>query len=211
MLQLEALTGWPLFIPQLVISCASDVMVRPTMQALDVSGLTAIDILHVSFDMAQATWGVREWRQWSHGGPHFHWQFDTPVSLLIIEGVALIRPIGRWAHYRYQVLQRGDLAVVPAGFEADWTVHPHITMVWRRGTIDLARRVEEGAAPAGGSAAASSGQSATTGPLAAGLPLDGFPCAWCCCPPPSCPLGGGPLRLGCCLGIWILLAQLDNR
>ena len=86
----RGVAGWPVFLPQLVISCASDVMVRPTMQALDVSGLTAIDILHVSFDMAQATWGVREWRQWSHGGPHFHWQFDTPVSLLIIEGVALI-------------------------------------------------------------------------------------------------------------------------
>jgi len=149
-------------------------MVRSTMQALDVSGLTAIDILHVSFDMAQATWGARDWRQWSHGGPHFHWQFDTPVSLLIVEGVALVRPIGRWAHYRYQVLQRGDLAVVPSGFEADWTVHPHISMVWRRGAIDLARRVEEGEAPAGGSAAASSGQSATASPLAAGLPLDGF-------------------------------------
>jgi len=54
-LQLEVLIGWSQLISQ--FGSGSIAMVRPTMQALDVSGLTAIDVLHVSFDMAQATWG----------------------------------------------------------------------------------------------------------------------------------------------------------
>jgi hypothetical protein len=60
-------------------------MVLPLMQPFDVSGLTAISVIQVGVDMAQATWGVNEWRQWTHGGPHFHWLFDTPVSLQILK------------------------------------------------------------------------------------------------------------------------------
>jgi hypothetical protein len=88
--------------------------------------------------------------------------------------VALIRPIGRWAHYRYQALQRGDLAVVPMGFAADWTVHPLITMAWRRGAIDLERRVENVAAAAGDSGGTPGASPHPARVLVQGLPLSGM-------------------------------------
>ena len=64
-------------------------MVVPVLEPLDVSGLTANSVIQVSTDMARMAWNVHEWRQWTHGGPHFHWLFGTTVTLFIIEGVAL--------------------------------------------------------------------------------------------------------------------------
>ena len=108
------------------------------IQTVDVAGRTAIEVLPVSAGVAQAEWQVETWRQWRHPGPTFRWHFDRPISMYVLDGVALIRPVGRWSHYRYQVVQGGDMAITPASFTAEWTVHPSITIAWQYGQILLA-------------------------------------------------------------------------
>ena len=104
------------------------------------AGTTAIDLRPISTPAAQQIYGIQGWRQWTHGGPVFNWTFESPLAVYVIDGVALARPVGRWTFCRYQVLQPGDIANMPPGFDSVWTIHPSLTIAWRKGRLTLTLR-----------------------------------------------------------------------
>ena len=81
-----------------------------------------IQVTTLSYDEADAKYGVKSWGKWGCDVSKFDWQYSGKETAYVVKGKVLVTPTGAWAACKPTEVKAGDLAVFPDGMTCIWDV-----------------------------------------------------------------------------------------
>lgn len=87
---------------------------------------------NLTVSQAVAHWQAEQWPTWTtDGGGRFPWARGSTQMVIVNEGMVIITPTGEWEGRRATLLQSGDMAFFPGGFQSEWDVHTRLCLLWQ--------------------------------------------------------------------------------